>query len=154
MPTITASEYLTINSVPLATPAWKTVDVAPLFDSAPQRGENRVVPHANGRVAYLRRNDEWPIQLNLVIFGAYDQNGVLASNKRLQLLTNIEYLKTNVVAPTGTGDGTRTAVWTQAGGTTKTAPVHVLRLTCAQIVPGSASVRAVLELVVPAGQFT
>lgn len=143
--------YLTINSVPLATPAWRITDLTPLFDAPKQRGDDLVIPGAAGVLARPRRNTATRIAFVIEVFGELDSDGVAHANPALGLITNIDYLYTNVVAPPGTATGTRAAEWTLPGGETRNADVHVLGLTFLRRSPTWA--RGRLDVNVPAGRF-
>lgn len=152
-PLIVSTEYLEINSVPLATPAWDVVDYSPLYDEKPVRHANRIIPNVTGRAGYMPVGDEKRVMLRMVIKGERNHENTVYANPRVGLWTNIAYLRTNVVAPTGTGDGTRAATWHLPDGTTtKTANVQVIPpLSLSEL--GLYAVRAVLEFIIPAGDF-
>lgn len=152
MPVITATEYLEIAGVPLATPAWRIVDLSAMFIGPALRGTDRLIPAAAGVKPYRRRATVTTKPFPMVIFGAKNQEGVANANVRVGLLTNIEYLRTNVIDPLATGNGTRTVIWRRADGTTRTAQAHVLPLELGPL--GPTAVRAVLTLSIPTGVFT
>lgn len=152
MPTITATEYLEINSVPLATPAWRLTDLTSLYDEADVRGDDILIPHSAGVLAQPRRRTVTKKALPIVVFGDYDLDGVAHTDPREGLAINTAYLMTNVVAPPGTGDGTRDAVWHLWDGSTKAADVHVLGgLGLKRKNP--ITVEGVLVISIPAGRF-
>ena len=161
MPTIvTPTEYLTVNGVVLATPAWDAVTYAPLWDIPGSRGSNIVIPYARGRTAKRRWFDELVVQLPLIIKGERDQDNNVNADTRAGLLTNVEYLQNNLgfAIAGGSGTGTVTASWVRPNGTTKTAPVQPIPpLTLADLGgPGQTrnAMTATLELVFPTGQWT
>lgn len=147
---ITATEYLEIASTPLATPAWRILDLTPLWSSAAVRGDDRVLPHADGVRPERRRVTVTQVALPMVIWGDKNRENTPYGDIRVGLLTNIEALHTAIVVPT-TGDGTRAATWHQATGTA-TADVHVLGLAVRALSPRS--VRATLQLSIPQGRFS
>lgn len=150
---ITADEYLVINSVTLATPAWRITDLTDLYDEAEIRGDDVLIPHSAGVVAKQRRRTVTRKALPITVFGESDQNGSAYGNARDGLAANVAYLMTNVVAPTGASDGTRAAVWHLRDGSTKSANVHVLApLGLTRISP--TTMAGVLRLSIPTGRFT
>lgn len=151
MPVITRTEYLEINGVPLATPAWEIVDLSPLWEGAEVRGADRLLPGVIGVRPYRRRATVTVKALRMVIYGDKNLDGVVQADVRLGLWNNIAYLRTNVVDPTNVGNGTRTAILRAPGGITRSGPVHVLSPLKLGADLGPTSVRAVLELSIPGG---
>lgn len=150
MPVITHAEYLAINAVPLATPAWVITDLTPLWEGAEVRGDDRLLPGVAGVKKYRRRATVTRKALPMLVFGQFDQDGNAYADPRAGLWTNIAYLRTNVVDPTNIGDGTREAVLHGPGGVTVSGDVHVispLKLT----ILGTITMRAVLEISIPGG---
>lgn len=124
MPTIiTATAYLEVNGVPLATPAWRLQSLTPLKQGATLRGASTVVPAATGRKSNRRRVDEKTIRLGLWLFGVYDKTGTLRANARAGIELNNDDLQSSLGIASATGDGTVTAIWHRYAGDTKTAPV-------------------------------
>lgn len=150
---VTATEYLEINSVALATPAWRIDDLTPLYQEADQRGSDILIPHSSGVLAQQRRRTVTLVALGIWVFGESDQNGSAHSNPLYGLDVNVAYLRTNIVAPTGTSDGTRSATWHLANGSsTRTASVHVLGLDLSRMSP--TTMKGALRLSIPAGRFS
>lgn len=148
---VTATEYLEINSVPLATRAWRILNLTALYRPADVRGDSRIVPGAAGRTAYLLEKDETILSFPFAVFGTYDRNDAIVTNKRHQLVDNLLYLRTNVLDPP-TATPTRTAVWhLPNGSTTKSASVQVIGFVPVRKAP--TWVTGTLELRVPAGEF-
>ena len=150
MPVITETEYLEIGGVPLATPAWVIVDLTPMWEGSEVRGRDRLLPGVAGVKARKRRATVTPKSLHMLIFGERDQDNGVYADPRAGLWTNIAYLRTNVVDPYSTGNGTRTAILHAPGAVTRTGAVHVispLRLTKL----GTITARAVLQLSIPGG---
>lgn len=153
--TTTAGD-LSIGGVAMNCAAWKLTgdSLMRLWLPAPQRGDDRIVPGASGVLALQRRNTSRSVSLDLLISGEADRNGVAATGTyTAQLYTNIAYLRDNVVAPTGTGDGTRSAVLTPPSGASLTEPVHVLSLETGDVSLDGRWVRAVLGLSIPSGRI-
>jgi hypothetical protein len=64
----------------------------------------------------------------MLILGSADRLGAAVADCYEGLQANIDYLRANVVAPTGTTDGTRSVVLTMPDGTTRTEPAHVQQM--------------------------
>lgn len=125
-PVITRSEWLDIDGVPLATPAWEVAagGLLPLLQGPDVRGGDRIIPGGDA-IPYLRRSTITKRSVPMVIFGAYDHEGTVHADHAVGLVANITYLRANVSDPTGVGDGTRTATLHLKSGATRTGPVHV-----------------------------
>lgn len=140
---------LTINGVSMSTPAWKILDLAPLWFPPDVRGGNVVIPGVAGRHAYPRRVDETTYRLPMLVYHGYDRTGSTYADPSNGLQTNVAYLYTNVVAPTiGT---TVAAVLTLPSGSTQGANVQV-QLEMSDHY-GNSATKAVLHVTVPAGRF-
>lgn len=148
---ITASEYLIVNSTPLATPAWRLTDLTPLWSSAEVRGSDRILPGAPGVRAMRRRPTATRLILPGVVWGDRNRENTPYGDVRTGLHTNIAALQAAVIEPPTTGDGTVAATWV-IPGTDRTANVHVLAFTPTKLSPRS--IRFVLELSIPTGRFT
>jgi len=146
---ITRYPHLEINGVPLATPAWEASDLNSLLQGPDQRGSDRLLPGASGVRPYKRRATVSKRSVRLVIFGDYDREGVAYADPFAGLVANIDYLRLNVSDPTGTGDGTRTAILRLSAVSAKTGSVHVEGLELSDDDPPT--VRAVLMLSLPTG---
>lgn len=120
---------LAISTIPLATAAWRIRDLTPLFDALDQRGDDLLIPGTDGELPQPRRESGTRHSFVMDFWGEHDSDGVAIANPRLGLITNIDYIKANVVAPPGTATGTRAAVWTLPGGGTRSATVTVESLT-------------------------
>lgn len=150
-PVITYTRYLEISGIPLATPAWKVIDLAPLLDGPDLRGADRLVPGAVGVRPYPRRATVSIRTLQMVIFGDRSLEGTPYANRRDGIDTNVAYLVDNLLAPPG-GNGTRLAILHLQNGSMKSAYVHVLSpLRLGHIGPGA--VRGALDLSIPSGKF-
>lgn len=152
---------LTIDGVLMHTPAWNVLRVLALWMPGDQRGSDRLLPLTPGVIPYQRRLTVTRHSLPMAIHGEVDQAGVPYPNVWAGLEANIDYLKANVVAPTGTGDGTRPASLLMPSGATRTADIHVLDLVPGRVVAGTNMVTgdegvgmlATLEISIPAGEF-
>jgi hypothetical protein len=144
---------LTIGGVDMFCPAWRIDNLYELWLPADQRGQDRVRPGVSGLLAVKRRDTATRKSLRMLIVGDVDRTGAASSSKMAGIYTNIAYLRDNVVAPTGTTDGTRSAVLTVPGGATITEPIHVTGLEVSDLREDGAWVRAVLEISIPSGRF-
>jgi hypothetical protein len=156
MPKLTynsAAGDLTIGGVAMNGPAWKVLNLHELWQPADQRGTDRIIPGADGAIALRRRNTATVRSLQMLISGTHLQNGTEASTPLIGLQVNVEYLRDNVVAPTGTGDGTRSAVLTMPSTATRTENVHVTGFEFGEVRPDGHWLRAVLTLSIPSGRI-
>lgn len=153
---------LTIGSVLMNRAAWMIAGdeegsngLVQLWVTAEQRGEDRILPSATGVIPYRRRLTATRHDLRLVVTGDVTDAGVATSNSKTGLMTNLNYIYTNVVAPTGATDGTRAATLTFTGITSRTANIHVLGLqvTRFNLATDSAVFEGVLQISIPAGRF-
>lgn len=109
--------------------AWCVLDLTPLWENADVRGENVLVPGSAGVIANPKRRTITDVPLDFVLCGKVDRLGADQADQWQGLDTNLRYLRTNVVDPTGVGDGTRPAVLTSPdGGSSYTGDVHVMDL--------------------------
>lgn len=144
---------LTIGAVDMFGIAWEIRDLYKLWMPADQRGSDVLLPGVAGMLARKRRPTATTHILELKINGAITSAGVTSGSTFSKLYTNLVYLNTNVVAPTGTTDGTRSAVLTVPGGATFTEPIHVLGLEPVDVVANGAWMLAELEISIPSGRF-
>lgn len=145
----TADESITIDGVPLHTPAWAVTDASDLFNGAPNRGADILIPNRRGAVARRRTIDATEVLLPVVVFGDKQPDGTPNTDIRAGLLANIDTLKRALRPNTAAADGTR-ALEIAVGGVARYARVHTsadLQLTAAG--PGAA--RGVITLIIPAG---
>lgn len=147
---ITATEYLEINSVPLATPAWRITDLTALNRSAEQRGTDRLLPLAGIR-SLPRHPTVTSFVLPFRVWGHMDREGTPYADPRAGLKANLAVLHSAIFDPVQTGDGTRSATWHQAGGTTVTKDVKVLPWTPSAVSPRSQ--RGDLVITITTGRF-
>lgn len=149
---ITSAEHLVINSVPLATPAWRLTSLVPLWSGADVRGRDQLIPGVAGAIAHRRRATATRIVLPGIVFGVQDREGTPYADYRTGLHANIDVLLTQIVEPVATAAGTHAATWVRPG-TDKTAAVHVTGFSTSDgVVPWE--VRFALEISIPAGRFT
>ena len=150
MPVITRGSWLEISSVPLATPAWELADLTPLIDGPAVKGGDRDLPHGTA-VPYPRRPTITVADLPLSVFGDRDWEDVAYADIEVGFLTNLAYLRANVVDPLTTGDGTRPAVLHLPTGNLS-ADVTVISPLGLSPFDGVAA-RGVLRLSIPTGAF-
>lgn len=154
MPTvITADEYLTVNSIPLATPGWRALSMAPLLDDPPMRGADGLIPQASGRRPFIRRRDSDVRTFPFAVFGHFDHEGTPYDDRRMGAIENLEYLKANLGIASSSGDGTVPAVWHRRDDSEWIADVHVIGFVGARKVGGGVVIRTTLDLSIPAGIF-
>ena len=153
MPVITDTMYLEINNIPLATPAWRVLDLSPLWDAAPVRGEDRLIPFAQGVKPLARVVDALRVQCPLLIKGDRDQDNAIISNTNIGLASNTDYLRSNIWTPNPAGDGTWPLVLHMPDSSTRGADCFVLPPM--QLVPaGKIALRAVIDILIPAGELS
>lgn len=154
MPVITRTDYLEVNGTALSTPAyWITNLTAAMLSDSEVRGEDRLLPGTTGVRARKRRRTVTVKQFEMVIKGDVDNNGATNANPHTGLVTNTEFLKSNLGLAASSTDGTVTAIWHRPDTTTKTAAVHVVRFEVGELNKRATSLTAVLELSIPAGVF-
>lgn len=147
------SGTLTIDGFLLNTAAYDLCDLTELWLGPEQRGTDVLLPGAAGVVPLVRRATVSTYELPMVIDGSVNADGTDYPGDPLAgLEAHLDALRANVTDPTGTGDGTRTAVLTTPSGDTRTAEVHVGRIQLGVQVDGRAL--ATLPISVPAGVFT
>lgn len=149
---------LTIDGLALNGPAWDIPDLSPLWISGEIRGSDRTIPGAAGVLAYPRRRTVTEVDLDMLITGDVSAVGVAYADAVAGLAANLEVLRTLVVEPVTTGDGTRSASLTVPGETfARTGDVHVFGLDLGPVIARAherAMVRATLTLSIPAGRLS
>lgn len=128
-------------------PLWADFDV---------RGKDRILPTAVGVIAYPRRVTATRRDFRLIVVGDVDRLGAPNTDPIAGLQANLEYLRTNVIAPVATTTGTRAAVLTMPSTATRSADIHVLGVvtqsynlaSCGAIWIGT------LQISIPSGRFT
>lgn len=152
---ITSDEYLEIRGVPLHTPAWLVNDLAPAWDVARLRGEDRIVPFSDGRLPLPRVRDEMDFEVPLTVFGDMGADGSIFTDARIGLWLNVRYLETVLGIPqtSDSDDGTTSLVLH--------APDDSLWVADCFVIPpfnwnpvGPGVVRGILRVIVPSGFYT
>jgi hypothetical protein len=144
---ITRTQYLEINSTPLATPAWRITDLSRLY-GLETRGSDRILPGADGMLPYRRRVTSKIVGLPLLVSGAQDHEAGANSDIYEGLDDNIDYLIEHVATP---GASPYAAVWHRANGAVE-ADVQIEGFSPEAW--GRGWVRFTLEISIPAGIFT
>jgi hypothetical protein len=144
---------LTIGGIAMNCPAWEVRNLAELWAPANQRGTDVIRPGVSGVKARLRRDTVTVRTLQMLILGSADRLGAAVADYYEGLQANIDYLRANVVAPTGTTDGTRSVVLTMPDGTTRTDPAHVQQMELGRVVENGAWALATIELSIPSGRI-
>ena len=151
--TIVDNEYVQINGVPLSTTAWEVNDLAPLWDAASLRGEDRVIPFSDGALPLRRFRDEMRIVIPITIWGFYDWNNNANADARIGLQRNIDHLRDNILTPNTAGTGTWNLILVMPDGGTRGAGCFVIPPM--QLTPlGPSAVTGVLDILIPQGYLT
>lgn len=122
---IVFTHHLEIDGVPLSTPAWEHLDIHTLYSAPDRRGENRVMPGANGRRALPWRHDETMRTITLAIFGDKSWDGSLNADAVAGLWANVAHLQSFVFANPLNAGSTREATIKRDGQTDLTATIQV-----------------------------
>lgn len=149
----TAAGSLSIAGITLTTTWCRVQNLPELWMPADQRGTDRLVPGSAGVVGVQRRDTVTRRTLRLVIAGDVTYTGATTGDAFERLAINVDYLRTNIVAPTGTTDGTRSAVLTMPDGTTRTEDVHVTGMELGRYAENARWLLATLELSIPSGRI-
>lgn len=157
-----AEGNLTIDAIDMNRPAFAVIGdengangLVQFWADFDVRGEDRLLPGATGVIAYPRRITAKRFDLRLLVVGDVDNAGTPVADSRIGLQNNIEYIRSNVLAPVVSSTGTRAATLTLPSGATRTASVHVLGVVtqsyglaeCGSIWIGT------LQISIPAGRF-
>jgi hypothetical protein len=132
----------------LRCPGWWALDLSPLWGFPAYRGDNLVIPHHTGRRINPKRIDQGVYTLELAITGVVNATGGDNANAFVGLRTNLEWLWSNIGDPS-TGD-TRLAKLILPDASAITANCQ-FELALASL--KGAEVRAMLDVIVPAGRF-
>jgi hypothetical protein len=148
---VTATEYVTINGVPLMTPAWHCDDFSELLNGPSTRGADITVGTRGGQIARRRTLDARQASLALVIYGDKDAEGNTHTDKRAGLFENIDTLKAALTPNQWSTAGTR-ELRLITESITRTAQVHVSPdIQVSPFGPGAA--RATILVTIPEGVF-
>lgn len=155
----TVDGNLTLNGIPMKTRAWTCPDLTPLWLPASVRGQDRILPGANGVIPHRRRRTVTQYALDFRVAGISDMHGVITTGSGNgpaefeQLELNLAYLRANVLDPriSPNLDGTVPGVLTMPSGAIRTADVHVLGFTVNVRV--SHVLQGTLDISIPSGGF-
>lgn len=151
MATATFSEYLTIDDVPLSTPAWVTEDIAELLSGPETRGRDLLNPARTGELARRRGLAARTVALPIVVNGYVDSDGVEHADPRAGLIANLDELKAILTPVSSTLTGTRTLQWVNEDSeVTREAEVHVSPAIATAAI-GPHAVRIVVQVTIPGG---
>lgn len=126
---------LTLNSVLMHKDgAFNVTDCGGLWLPPAQKGKDTDIGHAVGVLSNKRRPNGTQVGLPIIIggFKKYDGSGSTwrqQVDQQKQFEENLYYLRTNVLDPRTSGDGTITASLVLPSGATKTGTVTVLPFT-------------------------
>lgn len=148
---ITATEYVAIDGVPLATPAWIATDLSELNSGASQRGESLVVPRRPGAYFRNRVPDQKSVNIPMVIFGDKSPEGVAYADPREGLLTNLDLLKKALYTPYQPNDLARLLTYYKPNGNVEAFIQSSPELEIEPIGPTTA--RCVIKIEIPSGTF-
>jgi hypothetical protein len=106
-------------------------------------------------IAYQRRETITRHDIRLLVVGDVDQAGAPYADATEGLATNLAYLESNVIQPTGLTDGTRAATLSVPGQATRSANIHVLGLVPQRhhIGTDKAIFVGTLQISIPSGRF-
>ena len=155
----TVEGNLTLNGVPMKTPAWTCPDLTILWLPPTVRGQDRLVPGSAGVLPFPRRKTVTEYALDFRVSGMVDMYGVPATGSGngpeefAMLESNLTYLRQNVFDTDASPnpDGTVLGVLTMPSGAVRTAYVHVLGFTVNVRV--SHILQGTLDISIPAGGF-
>lgn len=159
----TCEGTLTIGTTLMNRPAWAIVgddqgegSLIQLWPEFDVRGEDRLLPGANGVIPYRRRLTVTEWELRLMVVGDVDQNGNPTADAALGLMQNLEILRSGVFAPVASATGTRSATLTYPGMTPRTADIHVLgfKRTFMRLGRNKAIYDGKMRISIPAGRFS
>jgi hypothetical protein len=147
---------LTIGSTSMNNPAWDITDLTPLWATVEVRGQDRIIPGAAGAIPYQRRLTVTRHDLQMLITGDVNASGTPFANPDEGLQSNLSTLYTNVIAPVGSGGGTRAATLTLPSGATRTADIHIIGFVRQQtfVSDSQAIMEATLQISIPEGRFS
>jgi len=145
---INAVEYLVLDGLPLATPAWYTTEMSDLIGTAEVRGSDILVPFADGVRPQPRRPTVSQATVSLAVVGDTNPDGSAHASVRDGLRANCKALAWLASRNGVDAAGTRLAEL-HLDGETRVGRVHILRLRFARESAGYATGQ--LELSIPAG---
>lgn len=144
---------LTIDEFPLNTPAWDIPSLVRLWAEAAVRGQNLLLPGAQGQRSYPTRLDQSEYDLAFFIYGNTAEDGSLIADPWQGLQDHLDTLWSNVFSPVTTGRGVRPATLTMPDASVRTANVQIEPLHLAGDVYDANFVECTIHLTVVGGRF-
>jgi len=144
---VTATEYIDIDGVPMATPAWLATDLSELNDGPENRGSNLVIPRRPGAVFRAKIRDSRIVNIPIVIFGDRDAENNVHADPRQGLIENINALKAALYMPSFAA--ARVLTYYRAAGNVEATVQTTQKLDITPIGPTTA--RAILTIEIPSG---
>lgn len=114
---------LTLGGMSMNTSAWAVLNVASLWEPAPVRRENMLIPFARGRLPVAGYLDERKDSLLILVTGTCDDDGVPYADPYVGLETNINILNSNLFSYADVV-GHLSAVLTLPSGATRSGPLQ------------------------------
>lgn len=148
---VTSTEYLTIDNVPLSTMAWWTTNMDDLIATSEVRGDDILVPLGDGVRPQRRRRTVTKATVEFSVVGDTAPDGTKITDVSAGLRQNMATIAALANLDGTAADGTRVAVL-HLSGTTRTGPVHVLRVRFKRNGPAFAT--GTIDLSLPAGALT
>lgn len=145
-----------IDGVPLNTPAWSvTSDMSPLWFAFDTRGQNRLIPGAQGTIAYRKRINERDHSFGILIIGDVDEMGDPHADPVQGLEDNVDTLLA-VLQPDSAA--TKAALITMPSGATRGAEIQIegfepVRSEIDTTYGQFAAMEAIINITVPLGVF-
>ncbi|NBW09912.1 MAG: hypothetical protein EBR82_17990 [Caulobacteraceae bacterium] len=145
---------LTIAGIDVCNGGWcRVLNLLELWLPADQRGSDKVIPGVSGVKARPRRDTATRRSLRLQVAGDITYAGSTSGDAYERLATNIDYIRSALVAPPGTSTGTRSAVLTMPDGASRTEDVHVIGFELGKFAEDARWALGVLELSIPSGRI-
>ncbi len=144
---------MTVDGFPLNCPGWDLYGYQQLWGEFEVRGEDVLLPTAEGRRSYPGRVDQSSYEMTLYVTGEANSLGVANADVWQGLFDNLQTLANNAFLPVGTGRGTRSAVLTHPWGGTMTADIKFEPLRATGEVEDARFAVYRTTLIVPAGRF-
>lgn len=150
-----ADFYLTVNTLRLDRAGFcKGRDITDLLGQGPLRGEDFVAQGVAGRTFRTKTQDELVAQCSFVVFGLNNKDGTPYADRFVGLRENIEQIRTSCID--GSASSLVTATLTFPDASTTSASVYCRRLATNLYgdLRNGAAMGLIMEIVVPAGEFT
>lgn len=149
---ITRTWYLELDGIPMATPAWEIPNLSAFLDTPTLRGADRILPGVDGGIPYQRRVSPTVYTFPLDVVGLVDWDNAPVADPFEQLNIHMQYLRENLTASTGVGDGTIPAIFHRGDLDDFVGDVHFLGFKGTNTM-GDGLLRTTFDISVPAGQL-